>query len=158
MNRTVEEIKAMFSEDFPGKGEEYFRVYLKGFQRSDSKGGAQALFLVSGEKAGPDKILDYLNEARKKISRNKNASGFRMNDSVKRTIGARIKEGYTEEDFRAVIDWKCKEWKGTAFEQYIRPSTLFSPKHFSEYLCEAESRQRKPQSSIESGINSLMEG
>lgn len=49
-------------------------------------------------------------------------------------ITARLNEGFTVEDFYTVIDRKCLEWRGTDYEKYLRPSTLFSAAHFEEYL------------------------
>lgn len=46
-----------------------------------------------------------------------------------------INEGYGFEDFKAVIDKKYNDWKGTKFQQFIRPKTLFGDK-FLEYLNE----------------------
>lgn len=43
------------------------------------------------------------------------------------------KNPYTVEDCITVIDKKCAEWKGTEWEQYLRPSTLFGNK-FEDYL------------------------
>lgn len=71
-------------------------------------------------------IISYLNEK----------TGLRYRTASKETqkhIHARIAEGYTVEDFKTVIDKKCAEWKGTEFEQYLRPSTLFGTK-FESYL------------------------
>lgn len=48
-------------------------------------------------------------------------------------IHARIKEGFTFEDFKIVIDKKCAEWTGTEFEKFLRPETLFGTK-FEGYL------------------------
>lgn len=48
-------------------------------------------------------------------------------------IKARLNEGFTLDDFKAVIDKKCAEWMGTEFEQYLRPETLFGTK-FESYL------------------------
>lgn len=48
-------------------------------------------------------------------------------------VKARLKEGYTVEDFYKVIEFKTKEWLGTEFEKYLRPSTLFGSK-FEDYL------------------------
>lgn len=42
----------------------------------------------------------------------------------------------TQEDCIDVINHKCREWMGTNFEKYLRPSTLFNTK-FYEYLAEA---------------------
>ncbi|MGW7932879.1 conserved phage C-terminal domain-containing protein, partial [Staphylococcus xylosus] len=49
-------------------------------------------------------------------------------------IKARIKEGFTEKEFKQVIDNKVNEWKGyPKFEVYLRPETLFGTK-FESYL------------------------
>lgn len=48
-------------------------------------------------------------------------------------IRARTAEGFTLEDFQAVITKKCAEWLGTDMEKYIRPETLFGTK-FEGYL------------------------
>jgi len=77
-------------------------------------------------------ILSYLNE--------KAGTGYRA--SSKKTqalVKARFAEGYNLDDFKKVIDNKAISWKGTEWEKYLRPETLFSPK-FEGYLNE------KPQS------------
>ena len=48
-------------------------------------------------------------------------------------IKARLREGFTFDDFKKVIDKKVKAWKGTSFEQYLTPFTLFGDK-FEIYL------------------------
>lgn len=61
--------------------------------------------------------------------------------SAKKTIKARLKEGYKFDDFKDVIDFKWKEWgeapvkfsTGQMSNTYLRPSTLFGSK-FDEYL------------------------
>ena len=45
----------------------------------------------------------------------------------------RLKEGYTIDDFKTVIDKKVSGWLGTEFEQYLTPQTLFGSK-FEKYL------------------------
>lgn len=49
-------------------------------------------------------------------------------------IRSRLKEGYTVDNFKTVIDKKCREWKGTKLEKYLTPKTLFAPSHFDTYL------------------------
>lgn len=49
-------------------------------------------------------------------------------------IRSRLKEGYTVNDFKTVIDKKCREWEGTKLEKYLTPKTLFAPSHFDTYL------------------------
>lgn len=70
------------------------------------------------------------------ISRLNEKAGTNYRASSKATqghINARIAEGYTLEDFFAVIDKKCAEWKGGEMEKYLRPETLFGNK-FENYL------------------------
>jgi len=50
-------------------------------------------------------------------------------------INARIKEGYTKDDFIKVISVKATKWIGTKFEDFLTPNTLFGNK-FESYLNE----------------------
>jgi uncharacterized phage protein (TIGR02220 family) len=50
-------------------------------------------------------------------------------------INARLKEGYTKDDFIKVISVKSSKWLGTKFEDYLTPNTLFGNK-FESYLNE----------------------
>ena len=77
-------------------------------------------------------VIDYLN---KKASTNYRAS----TKNTQSFINARVKEGYTVEDFKKVIDSKSREWLGTDFEKYLRPATLFGTK-FENYLNEANKK------------------
>jgi uncharacterized phage protein (TIGR02220 family) len=70
--------------------------------------------------------VDYLNE---KAGKNFKATS----KTTKEHINARLAEGYTLDDFKKVIDIKCKVWKGTKMDEYLRPSTLFGTK-FESYL------------------------
>lgn len=82
-------------------------------------------------------ILTYLNK--------KAGTAYRASSkTTQQYIRARMKEGYTLEDFRTVINKKCAEWLGTDQAQYLRPETLFRPGHFESYLNqpEAPARQR----------------
>ena len=72
-------------------------------------------------------IIDYFNKINKKNLKNV--------PSHQKFIRARWKEGYRLNDFKTVIDNKFLTWKGTEWEKYLRPSTLFGTK-FDEYLNE----------------------
>lgn len=52
---------------------------------------------------------------------------------TKQLIRARLAEGFILDDFKIVIDNKCADWKGTEFEKFLRPETLFGTK-FEGYL------------------------
>lgn len=72
------------------------------------------------------RVIDHLNIA----------AGTRYKPSSKatqRVISARASEGFTAEDMMRVIDIKADDWKGTEFEKYLRPETLFGSK-FEGYL------------------------
>jgi len=50
-------------------------------------------------------------------------------------ISGRFADGFTLEDFYHVIEVKCLDWKtDPQMQKYLRPSTLFAPKKFEEYL------------------------
>ena len=82
-------------------------------------------------------IVDYLNE--------RTGSHFKANTSeTKKSIKARLKEGYTVDDFKRVIDSKVKDWADDdRMKDYLRPQTLFRPANFEAYL-NAANRPRQP--------------
>ena len=63
-------------------------------------------------------------------------------DKTRRLIAARLSEGFTVDDFKAVISKKAKEWQGTDMAQYLRPETLFGTK-FEGYLNQPEVRNNR---------------
>ena len=63
-------------------------------------------------------------------------------DKTRRLIAARLAEGFTVDDFKAVITKKAKEWQGTDMAQYLRPETLFGTK-FEGYLNQPEVRNNR---------------
>ncbi|MDU7069353.1 MAG: conserved phage C-terminal domain-containing protein [Clostridium perfringens] len=71
-------------------------------------------------------VIDYLNSK----------AGKSFKYTTKKTqdlIKARLADGFKKEEFFRVIDNKVKEWKGTEYEKYLRPETLFGNK-FEGYL------------------------
>lgn len=80
-------------------------------------------------------IIDYLNQ--KAGTRYKHSS-----EDTRKHIRARVNDGYTLDDFKAVIDRKAEEWKGTEWEKFLRPSTLFGSK-FESYLNQREEPKGK---------------
>lgn len=71
-------------------------------------------------------IISYLNEV--------TGSRYKYNtDKTKKAVHARLAEGFTVDDFKTVIDKKFDDWKGTEWEKYLRPETLFGTK-FEGYL------------------------
>ena len=75
-------------------------------------------------------VIDYLNEKTERTGKEKYSS---TSPKTQKLIKARLREKYELEDFKIVIDKKCKEWLGTDMEKYLRPETLFGNK-FESYL------------------------
>lgn len=66
-------------------------------------------------------VISYLNLKAKK--------NFKVDTaSHQKFIKARLKEGYVLEDFKKVVDIMVVKWKGTEYEQYLQPQTLFGNK------------------------------
>lgn len=80
-------------------------------------------------------VIEYLNRK----------AGTKYKSSTQGTvklISARFADGFTEDDFRTVIDKKVKQWKGTEMEQYLRPQTLFGNK-MESYLNQNIIKEKK---------------
>lgn len=92
-------------------------------------------------------IVEYLN---KKANKN-----YKHNsDKTRRFIDARLNEGFTLEDFKKVIDNKCRSWlNDERMNQYLRPETLFGTK-FEAYLNEMPISQKKIEKAVESAVES----
>lgn len=90
---------------------------------NNTKGQAQPDGLASSRK----EIIEYLNQ--------KLGTAFKPNAAKNRTlINARLKEGYTVDDFKKVIDNQIANWgSNPKMVRYLRPETLFGTK-FDGYL------------------------
>lgn len=75
-----------------------------------------------------EQIIDYLNECTGK--------SYKSNSKIAiSNINARLKDGYTLDDFKKVIQVKSTKWIGSKMEDYLTPNTLFGTK-FESYLNE----------------------
>ena len=90
-------------------------------------------------------IVDYLNS--------KLGTKYRAQTAnTRKHIIARLKEGYSVDDFKRVIDSKYSDWSGdTKMSRYLRPDTLFGSK-FESYLNSATSNDGS------SDLDALMRG
>ena len=90
-------------------------------------------------------VLTYMNDV----------CGTRYKQSTKshiENINARLSEGHSVEDCKAVIDSKFKEWgSDQRMVGYLRPQTLFGTGKFQGYLMAAKSKGQ----SIGSGVNAI---
>ena len=81
-------------------------------------------------------IIDYLNQVA-----GKHYTG--RSESHRKCITARLKEGYTVEEFKQVIDNMTREWMGDEkMERYLCPETIFNGK-FETRLNNNETKAQK---------------
>jgi len=81
---------------------------------------------LSGSPDIARQVIEYLNLV--------SGSNYQHVESNNKLIRARIEEGRTFEDIKAVIDRKNQEWPpGNQQRQYLRPSTLFNATKFNDY-------------------------
>lgn len=81
-----------------------------------------------------DRVVDYLNHK----------AGTAYRHGIAKTVSlvsARLKDGFTENDFTLVINKKCEDWNGTDYARYLRPETLFGTK-FESYLNQVSQQNR----------------
>lgn len=62
---------------------------------------------------------------------------YRLTDTNRKPIIARLNDGFTEQDCIQVITNRVTRWHGTELAQYLRPDTLFRPSKFESYLNDA---------------------
>ncbi|MCK4870707.1 MAG: conserved phage C-terminal domain-containing protein [Gammaproteobacteria bacterium] len=82
---------------------------------------------ILSSKLDTTNILEYLNS--------KAGRKFKLVAANLNLIKARLNEGHTTEEIKAVIDMKCVEWsKDPKMCNYLRPETLFGAKKFNGYV------------------------
>lgn len=81
-----------------------------------------------------EKTIQYLNE--------RTGATFSTKGSNVDIISARISEGFSLADFKLVIDKKVADWKGSDYEKFLRPMTLFAKTKFENYLNSNDATKR----------------
>lgn len=100
---------------------------VKGDLKVGPKDNINKNIIVNNINSVAVEVIDYLNTLTN--------SKYKWNSvETLNLIRDRIEEGYSVEDFKEVILKKYKEWSGTIYAKYIRPSTLFKESKFDEYL------------------------
>lgn len=78
--------------------------------------------------------IEYLN---KKTGRN-----YRPVESNLKLVRGRLREGFTLEDLKAVVDRKVAQWSDKPkMAEYLRPATLFNAEKFNQYIAEASNSE-----------------
>ena len=91
------------------------------------------------ESGKPDSEVANLEEPIKYLNQKTGRNYDPKNESNKNLVKARYNEGRNLNDFKKIIDKKCKEWlTDEKMMKFLRPSTLFSRTNFENYINEPE--------------------
>lgn len=99
----------------------------EGYYQNDKESNTYLSNTIENNKYIVEQIILYLNGKADKHYKSTTPKTIRE-------INALLKEGFTINDFKVVIDTKCDEWlNDKKMNQYLRPDTLFGTK-FESYL------------------------
>ena len=131
----IESTLNRLKEHFPKFKENKHFYYFEGFSERFGNyvpNGTRNLGTEEEEEEEEDyagtikEILDYLN--------NKSSKHYTPAAANSKFIRARLKDGYSPEDLKQVIDVMVSQWKGTDMDKYLRPETLFNATKFQTYI------------------------
>jgi uncharacterized phage protein (TIGR02220 family) len=109
---------------------------------------------MSGTPDSVSDVIDYLNS---KANRN-----FQAVPANTKLIAARLREGATVEQLKAVVDAKVRDWAhDPKMCEYLRPATLFNAEKFGQYvgaLGAAPARAGSPSSGVLAEYDDMMRG
>lgn len=81
-------------------------------------------------------IIEYLNEL--------NGTNFRTDTKATvRLIDQRIGEGYSIQELKEIIEYKIAEWKGTEWDRFLQPDTLFNGEKCAKYRNQVQAAKDK---------------
>lgn len=122
----AKKISAAESVDLDAMIEAGFLVYDGDAEQPDLSAPNEANSKNAEYRKQAAEIIAFLNA---KAERN-----FDLNGANADHVIARLKDGETMEDLRAVIAKKCREWKGDVkMNLFLRPATLFNRTKFASY-------------------------
>lgn len=87
--------------------------------------------------AAAKEAVEYLNH--------KTGAHYRHVEANLKLVRARLSEGATLDEIKAVIDLKTREWAGTDSAKYLRPETLFNATKYNQYAGQIGGMQRASQ-------------
>lgn len=113
---TIKHLQSLITDETPKKTCDLLQFAIRCVREHKVEENEDVSMLVE--------VLGYLNE--------KAGTKYKPVESNLKFIRARLKD-YCADDLKAVVDKKCKEWKGTSMQMYLRPETLFNATKFEAY-------------------------
>jgi uncharacterized phage protein (TIGR02220 family) len=100
---------------------------------------------LPGKPDPASEIIDYLNE--------KSGRSFRNVKANTELVMARIREGATVDEIKAVIDGKVRAWgNDPKMAEFLRPETLFGARKFAQYAGQMNGHREYARDRDENGI------
>ena len=118
---SVSEIKEVYEFGIGLLQQDFKIIEKRGSKKNTKKAASKETIKAATQ------ILEYLNSKAETSFSTKQGTNLDL-------IISRMQEGYTTSDFKYVIDFKVKDWKGSDFQKYLRPITLFKKDKFENYL------------------------
>ena len=113
--------------------------YFEPPTRDVPKRKSKAEMAKDAQEAKVTEVLDHLNDVT-----GSNYSTMRNDNRM--NIRARLREGYTVDQCKEVIDKKARKWLGTQFADNLNPSTLFDKRKFDIYLQQPDANKTRRRS------------
>lgn len=125
---------------------QYMRTYMRNRRAGEKATKPNVGLRKQPEKGKIDRSSER--EAAKRILETLNAESgrrYRPVDATLKPIMARLAEGYTEQELRAIAVVKGRKWRGDEkMEMYLRPETLYNATKCASYHAELPSQRIKP--------------
>ena len=102
---------------------------------------AKAVRLFESEHTTKAKeVLAHMNKLKKDLGISARPFNYKTHN---KEINARLAEGIDIEIIKEMLTYKYNKWKGTEWQIYLRPSTLFNKNKFYNYIEEYEQKKSK---------------
>ena len=106
-------------------------------------------------------VLDYLNVALANLAEEQGEckpTGYKLTDKTKQAIGARLAE-FDLGVCKRVVDYLVSKWgRDPKMVEYLRPSTIFRPTNFGEYVVGSERWDNKGRPEMRDGAWVMADG
>jgi Conserved phage C-terminus (Phg_2220_C). len=106
-------------------------------------------------------VLDYLNMALANLAEEqgeRKPTGYKLTDKTKQAIGARLAE-FDLDVCKRVVDYLVSKWgRDPKMVEYLRPSTIFRPTNFGEYVVGSERWDNKGRPEMRDGAWVMADG
>ncbi len=106
-------------------------------------------------------VLDYLNMALANLAEEqgeRKPTGYKLTDKTKQAIGARLAE-FDLGVCKCVVDYLVSKWgRDPKMVEYLRPSTIFRPTNFGEYVVGSERWDNKGRPEMRDGSWVMADG